>query len=254
MEINEIIILYQLVIFTIIVFCSLWNKYAFGIVVVATSLWTATHVFAPWLALLQYGTIIVATIVGLILLATKRTILYVFKVSENSRKFLLPLVLIVIGAIVEVVLFNTDIYYEIPFLPSFILAMVLLSAIAVKANFIVGPVIGSFGALIISLINQELAPIITWSILIIGAVISSFIYQILPRLSINRNALRIFIAISLTEIITIVISWSYSEIWELGASYIFREILLSTVLTVLSSYLIVQLGYTIVARLSKTKL
>lgn len=246
MEISEITLFYQLVIFSIIVLCSLWNKYAFWIAVGAACLWTSTHIFAPWLAILQYGTIIVATIIGLILLAAKNTLLSLINGPDKYGRIRLPILLVIVGGIIDYLLLNTELFYDVPIFIGFIPSMVLLSSIVVRANILGSAAIGLLGSLAICVLIQDLAPIGTWVVLMVGAVMVSLLYRSLP---ITSDGIRILIAVIISQLVTTIIAWTFANIWELGFTYILQEAILPMLLTITLTYLIIQIGYWMLTKL-----
>ena len=58
------IIGYQIVIAGIIIICSFFGRTAYSFAVGGACLWTATHIFMPWLMILQYFTIGIAALIG----------------------------------------------------------------------------------------------------------------------------------------------------------------------------------------------
>jgi len=68
------ILIYQLLIASIILFSALFSRRALYRASATLSMWTLTHLFMPWLMALQFGTITVAFIVGLVIskLTTRR--------------------------------------------------------------------------------------------------------------------------------------------------------------------------------------
>ena len=240
MEISEITLFYQLVIFSIIVLCSLWHKYAFWIAVGLACLWTSTHVLAPWLAILQYGTIMVATIIGLSILATKNMLLSIIHGPDRNRRIRLPIILVIVGGIIDYLLLNTDLFYDVPIFISFIPCMVLLSAIVVQANILGSVAIGALGSLAMSVLFQGLAPIGTWTSLIVGTIIVSLLYR---NLTIKNDVIRILLAVIISQLVTTTIAWTFANIWELGFTYILQEAILPTLVTIIVTYLIIQIGY-----------
>ena len=234
------VLLYQIVIFSIIVLCSLWNKYAFWIAVGLACLWTSTHVFAPWLAILQYGTIIVATIIGLIILATKNMLLSIIHGPDKNRRIRLPIILVIVGGIIDYLLLNTDLFYDVPIFIGFVPCMVLLSSIVVQANILGSAAIGALGSLAMSVLFQGLAPIGTWTSLIVGAIIVSLLYR---NLTIKNDVIRILLAVIISQLVTTTIAWTFANIWELGFTYILQEAILPTLVTIIVTYLIIQIGY-----------
>jgi hypothetical protein len=64
------IIGYQIVIALIIIIASFFGRSALGIVVFLAIIWTVTHVFVPWLMAIQFMTIGVSSLIGLLISAT----------------------------------------------------------------------------------------------------------------------------------------------------------------------------------------
>lgn len=59
------IIAYQIIIAVIIIVSAFFGRGALGIIILAACLWTITHIFMPWLMILQFGTILISALIGL---------------------------------------------------------------------------------------------------------------------------------------------------------------------------------------------
>lgn len=66
MDGSAAIFVYQAVIGGAILISSLLGRKALGVAVVCASVWTATHIVVPWLVMLQFITIGVSGLIGLV--------------------------------------------------------------------------------------------------------------------------------------------------------------------------------------------
>jgi uncharacterized membrane protein YccC len=69
-----IIALYQILIASIILITAFLSRKKYYIATVAISLWTVTHIFVAWLMAIQFGTIIIASLIGLVIVNIRELI------------------------------------------------------------------------------------------------------------------------------------------------------------------------------------
>lgn len=105
------IILYQAVIALLIIGAGFTGDFkALVIITLSASAWTLTHVILPWLMILQFSTIIVSTIIGLVLCV----IANIYKVIPQGQRTLAARVAIIIlleMALLLKLYYYMDIYY-----------------------------------------------------------------------------------------------------------------------------------------------
>lgn len=205
----------------------------------------------PWLAILQYGTIIVASLVGLAVLGGKAFISTIINNRNKRRDIFLPILLIVLGVILDYIVYYVfNIYYYLPLFIPIVPSMVLLSVIAVRATFLRAAVIGAFGVLAISVFYGSVAPPLIWVMFIAGSVVCSLVLKWLPRYYLDIEPFIVIIPVVLAFLVMKAIELYHFGVWPYR-TIAFGSVILNSILSLFICYIVVQVGYWIINRVEK---